>query len=189
VKSPHKDAPDSNGTAASGAALALVCKSRHARVRVLSYPLRTNPITQETETMFRIGKEFHLLHVVSDLDAADEWYDRIFSVRRFVRNYMKAAMRKASLVILGDFVMEPAQPVPAFGGDALPSRTFQAGKLCECTARHARHDEERPRPTVGRGQRSPWPNRRGPQKCSPNSLTTIPALAHQHGICAQPVGT
>ncbi|MBV8772883.1 MAG: VOC family protein [Deltaproteobacteria bacterium] len=61
--------------------------------------------------MFRIGKEFHLLHVVADLDAADEWYDRIFSVRRFVRNYMKAAMRKASLVLLGDFVMEPAQPV------------------------------------------------------------------------------
>jgi catechol 2,3-dioxygenase-like lactoylglutathione lyase family enzyme len=61
--------------------------------------------------MFMIGKEFHLLHVVRDLDAADEWYDRIFSVRRFVRNYMKAAMRKASLVLLGDFVMEPAQPV------------------------------------------------------------------------------
>lgn len=61
--------------------------------------------------MFRIGKEFHLLHVVKDLDAADEWYDRVFSVRRFVRNYMKAAMRKASLVLLGDFVMEPAQPV------------------------------------------------------------------------------
>jgi catechol 2,3-dioxygenase-like lactoylglutathione lyase family enzyme len=61
--------------------------------------------------MFKIGKEFHLLHVVSDLDATDEWYDRVFSVRRFVRNYMKAAMRKASLVLVGDFVMEPAQPV------------------------------------------------------------------------------
>ena len=61
--------------------------------------------------MFKIGKEFHLLHVVSDLDAVDEWYDRVFSVRRFVRNYMKAAMRKASLVLIGDFVMEPAQPV------------------------------------------------------------------------------
>jgi catechol 2,3-dioxygenase-like lactoylglutathione lyase family enzyme len=65
--------------------------------------------------MFKIGKEFHLLHVVKDLDAADEWYDRIFSVRRFVRNYMKAAMRKASLVLLGDFVMEPAQPVQSSG--------------------------------------------------------------------------
>src|SRR5271163_990733 len=61
--------------------------------------------------MFRIGKEFHLLHLVSDLDATDEWYDRIFAVRRFVRNYMKAAMRKASLVLIGDFVMEPAQPM------------------------------------------------------------------------------
>jgi catechol 2,3-dioxygenase-like lactoylglutathione lyase family enzyme len=61
--------------------------------------------------MLTIGKEFHLLHVVSDLDAADGWYDRVFSVRRFVRNYMKAAMRKASLVLIGDFVMEPAQPV------------------------------------------------------------------------------
>jgi len=61
--------------------------------------------------MFKVGKEFHLLHVVSDLDAVDDWYDRIFSVRRFVRNYMKAAMRKASLVLIGDFVMEPAQPV------------------------------------------------------------------------------
>jgi catechol 2,3-dioxygenase-like lactoylglutathione lyase family enzyme len=65
--------------------------------------------------MFKIGKEFHLLHVVKDLDAADEWYDRVFSVRRFVRNYMKAAMRKASLVLLGDFVMEPAQPVQSSG--------------------------------------------------------------------------
>jgi catechol 2,3-dioxygenase-like lactoylglutathione lyase family enzyme len=61
--------------------------------------------------MFKISKEFHLLHVVNDLDAADAWYDRVFSVRRFVRNYMKAAMRKASLVLIGDFVMEPAQPV------------------------------------------------------------------------------
>ena|SRR5579863_604911 len=65
--------------------------------------------------MFRIGREFHLLHVVSDLNAVDEWYDRVFSVRRFVRNYMKAAMRKASLVLIGDFVMEPAQPVQSPG--------------------------------------------------------------------------
>jgi catechol 2,3-dioxygenase-like lactoylglutathione lyase family enzyme len=61
--------------------------------------------------MFTIGREFHLLHVVSDLDAVDAWYDDVFAVRRFVRNYMKAAMRKASLVLIGDFVMEPAQPV------------------------------------------------------------------------------
>ena len=61
--------------------------------------------------MFRIGKAFHLLHVVEDLDAADGWYDDVFGVRRFVRNSMKAAMRKASLVLIADFVMEPAQPL------------------------------------------------------------------------------
>jgi catechol 2,3-dioxygenase-like lactoylglutathione lyase family enzyme len=61
--------------------------------------------------MFKVGKEFHLLHVVSDLDAVDGWYDEVFAVRRFVRNTMKAAMRKASLVVIGDFVMEPAQPI------------------------------------------------------------------------------
>ena len=61
--------------------------------------------------MVKIGKEFHLLHVVNDLDAADGWYDDVFAVRRFVRNSMKAAMRKASLVLIADFVMEPAQPL------------------------------------------------------------------------------
>jgi catechol 2,3-dioxygenase-like lactoylglutathione lyase family enzyme len=61
--------------------------------------------------MFKVGKEFHLLHVVSDLDVVDGWYDEIFAVRRFVRNTMKAAMRKASLVLIGDFVLEPAQPL------------------------------------------------------------------------------
>ena len=61
--------------------------------------------------MFKIGKEFHLLHVVNDLDTVDGWYDDVFAVRRFVRNSMKAAMRKASLVLIADFVMEPAQPL------------------------------------------------------------------------------
>lgn len=66
--------------------------------------------------MFKIGKEFHLLHVVGDLDAVDGWYDDVFAVRRFVRNTMKAAMRKASLVLIGDFVMEPAQPIRRMAG-------------------------------------------------------------------------
>jgi len=61
--------------------------------------------------MFTIGKEFHLLHVVNDLDTVDGWYDEVFAVRRFVRNSLKAAMRKASLVLIADFVMEPAQPL------------------------------------------------------------------------------
>jgi hypothetical protein len=59
--------------------------------------------------MFKMGKLFHLAHVVSDLNTVDKWYDEIFSVRRFYRGYVKAAMREASLVIVGDCVMEPIQ--------------------------------------------------------------------------------
>jgi hypothetical protein len=36
--------------------------------------------------MFKISKEFHLLHVVKDLDAVDAWYDDVFAARRLVRN-------------------------------------------------------------------------------------------------------
>src|SRR5947209_12967139 len=57
--------------------------------------------------MFRIGKNFHLTHVVRDLDAVDRWYDRIFAVQRYYRGYMKPAVREASLVLIGDLVMEP----------------------------------------------------------------------------------
>ena len=31
--------------------------------------------------MFKIGKEFHLLHVVNDLDTVDGWYDDVFAER------------------------------------------------------------------------------------------------------------
>jgi hypothetical protein len=40
--------------------------------------------------MFKIGKLFHLTHVVSDLAAVDEWYDDVFGVTRFYRGYDKA---------------------------------------------------------------------------------------------------
>ena len=81
--------------------------------------------------MFTIGKAFHLLHVVSDLDTVDGWYDDVFAVRRFVRNSMKAAMRKASLVLIADFVLEPAQPLrhmPGWEKSALGRFYARAGQ-------------------------------------------------------------
>ena len=57
--------------------------------------------------MFTIGKVYHVVHVVSDLDAADAWYDEIFSPHRYYRGYMAEALRDASLLAIGDFVMEP----------------------------------------------------------------------------------
>jgi hypothetical protein len=60
--------------------------------------------------MFKIGKLFHLTHVVDDLAAVDKWYDEIFAVTRFYRGYEKLAGREASLLAIGDVIMEPMMP-------------------------------------------------------------------------------
>jgi catechol 2,3-dioxygenase-like lactoylglutathione lyase family enzyme len=60
--------------------------------------------------MFKIGKLFHLTHVVNDLDVVDKWYDEVFSVTRFYRGYEKLAGREASLIAIGDVIMEPMMP-------------------------------------------------------------------------------
>jgi len=57
--------------------------------------------------MFKIGKIFHLTHVVKDLAACDRWYDEIFAVNRFYHGFEKLAAREASLLLIGDLVMEP----------------------------------------------------------------------------------
>jgi hypothetical protein len=60
--------------------------------------------------MFKIGKLFHLTHVVDDLGGVDRWYDDIFAVTRFYRGYEPQAGRDASLIAIGDVVMEPMSP-------------------------------------------------------------------------------
>jgi hypothetical protein len=60
--------------------------------------------------MFKIGKLFHLTHVVSDLAAVDQWYDKVFSVTRYYRGYEKLAGRDASLIAIGEVIMEPMMP-------------------------------------------------------------------------------
>jgi catechol 2,3-dioxygenase-like lactoylglutathione lyase family enzyme len=60
--------------------------------------------------MFKIGKLFHLTHVVTDLDAVDRWYDEVFAVNRFYHGYEKLAGRVASLIAIGDVIMEPMMP-------------------------------------------------------------------------------
>jgi extradiol dioxygenase family protein len=60
--------------------------------------------------MFRIGKLFHLTHVVSDLKAMDKWYDEVFAVTRFYHGYEAAAGRDASLIAIGEVIMEPMTP-------------------------------------------------------------------------------
>jgi extradiol dioxygenase family protein len=60
--------------------------------------------------MFKIGKLFHLTHVVDDLAAVDRWYDEVFAVTRYYRGYEKLAGRDASLIAIGEVIMEPMMP-------------------------------------------------------------------------------
>jgi catechol 2,3-dioxygenase-like lactoylglutathione lyase family enzyme len=76
--------------------------------------------------MFKIGKLFHLTHVVSDLNAVDKWYDDVFSCQRFYRAYMPEAKRDASLVAISDFVMEPIMLAKVPGAENSPIGKFYA---------------------------------------------------------------
>ena len=74
-----------------------------------------------------IGKLFHIIHMTGDLPALEAWYDDVFSVRRgfLDHNYMPGEKRDASLVVLGDCVIEPL--APAFrvdGWDVMPLGRF-----------------------------------------------------------------
>jgi catechol 2,3-dioxygenase-like lactoylglutathione lyase family enzyme len=60
--------------------------------------------------MFKIGKLFHLTHVVDDLQAVDKWYDEVFAVTRFYNGYEEKAGRDASVLAIGDVIMEPMTP-------------------------------------------------------------------------------
>jgi catechol 2,3-dioxygenase-like lactoylglutathione lyase family enzyme len=60
--------------------------------------------------MFKIGKLFHLTQVVSDLGVVDKFYDDIFAVTRYYHGYAKAAGRDASLIAIGEVIMEPMTP-------------------------------------------------------------------------------
>jgi extradiol dioxygenase family protein len=60
--------------------------------------------------MFKIGKLFHMTHVVDDLAAVDRWYDEVFAVNRFYHGYEKLAGRDASLIAIGEVIMEPMSP-------------------------------------------------------------------------------
>jgi len=62
--------------------------------------------------MFKIKRLFHLTQVVDDLAVVDQWYDDVFSVNRFYHGYEELAGRHASLIAIGDVVLEPMMPAP-----------------------------------------------------------------------------
>jgi catechol 2,3-dioxygenase-like lactoylglutathione lyase family enzyme len=76
--------------------------------------------------MFKIGKLFHLTHLVDDLDACDQWYDEVFSCNRFYRGYEKLAVRDASLLTIGELVMEPLSLAKVPDAEKSPIGKFKA---------------------------------------------------------------
>jgi len=76
--------------------------------------------------MFKIGKLFHLTHVVDNLREADKWYDEVFSACRYYRGYMRAAMRNASVLAIGDTPMEAIQTAPVAGAENSAIGKFHA---------------------------------------------------------------
>jgi hypothetical protein len=81
-----------------------------------------------------IGKLFHIVHMTGDLPALEAWYDYVFSVRRgfLDHNYMPAGKRDASLVVLGDGVIETV--APAFRVDGWD--TMPLGRFCRRFGNH-----------------------------------------------------
>ncbi|TYC09003.1 hypothetical protein FXF65_36430 [Actinomadura syzygii] len=77
-------------------------------------------------TLFEIGRFYHAIHMVSDLDAADDWYDRVFGVERFYKGHLAVEKRDASLVVIADFVMEPMMSSQLPGAEATPVGRFYA---------------------------------------------------------------
>lgn len=77
-------------------------------------------------TLFEIGRFYHAIHMVSDLDAADDWYDRVFGVERFYKGHLAVEKRDASLVVIADFVMEPMMSSRLPGAEATPVGRFYA---------------------------------------------------------------
>jgi hypothetical protein len=60
---------------------------------------------------FKIGKNFHIIHMTGDARQLNLWYYDVFSVRCFMpESYMDAEKRDASLVLLGDLCIEPLAP-------------------------------------------------------------------------------
>jgi catechol 2,3-dioxygenase-like lactoylglutathione lyase family enzyme len=76
--------------------------------------------------MFKIGKNFHVIHMTDDLQGLDSWYDDVFSVHRFMTpSYMVAEKRDASLVLIGDLCIEPLAPsFHVEGWDSMPLGRF-----------------------------------------------------------------
>ncbi len=77
---------------------------------------------------FKIGKLFHIIHISDDLAELDAWYDEIFQPTRGIMDhgFSEIEKRDASLVVIGDAIIEPMAASKMEGAEELPVGRFYA---------------------------------------------------------------
>jgi catechol 2,3-dioxygenase-like lactoylglutathione lyase family enzyme len=75
---------------------------------------------------FTIGRLFHIIHIAEDLAPLDAWYDDVFSpIRGIMDNgYSPVEKRDASLIVIGDAIIEPMAPSKVEGAEVMPVGRF-----------------------------------------------------------------
>jgi catechol 2,3-dioxygenase-like lactoylglutathione lyase family enzyme/extradiol dioxygenase family protein len=74
-----------------------------------------------------LGRFFHLIHVVDDVRAADDFYDRVFGRQCFMtRQWGETEKRWATLGLIGDFMMETIEPSSDPADAGMPLSRFHA---------------------------------------------------------------
>jgi catechol 2,3-dioxygenase-like lactoylglutathione lyase family enzyme len=76
-----------------------------------------------------IGDLYHVIHAGDELAALDEWYDAVFSPRRGILDddYFAPQNRQASMVAIGDCLVEPMAPrKETTGWESTPLGKFNA---------------------------------------------------------------
>jgi catechol 2,3-dioxygenase-like lactoylglutathione lyase family enzyme len=93
-----------------------------------------------------IGKNFHTIHMSDDFPEIDAWYEEVFGVFRFmIDSHSDVLKRDASLVLIGDFCIEPMAPTFELDGweDVALGRFFRRfGKRWHSIAWYMHSEDE-----------------------------------------------
>ena len=63
-----------------------------------------------------VGRVFHYTPLVNDLPKAEEFFCKFFAPHCFYRGYAPGFHRTAAIYVIGEFVVEPLQPMPPGDG-------------------------------------------------------------------------
>ena len=72
-----------------------------------------------------LGKVFHYTPLVADLPQAETFFQTFFAPHCFYRGYAPGFHRTAAIYVIGDFVVEPLQPMPPSPGHEEPSSWYR----------------------------------------------------------------